>query len=93
MLVEPQPPQLRRRVDLAHLLDRQPGIKRVQDAISPRTMIASLSPSKSNRAPGPSPSIRGRIQTWLAQPSTFVAGTLNASSSGAIALPMSITWR
>jgi hypothetical protein len=35
MLVEPQPPQLRRRVDLAHLLHRQPGIKRVQDRDQP----------------------------------------------------------
>ena len=39
------------------------------------------------------PSTIGRIQTWLAQPSTLVAGSRKAASSGGIALPSSITWR
>ena len=37
--------------------------------------------------------VTGRSQTWLAQPSTFSAGTLNSSANGGIARPSSITWR
>ena len=46
---------------------------------------------KSKRAAPPSPAMRGTIQTWLAQPSTLLAGVISAASIGGIARPRSMT--
>ncbi len=43
MLVQPQPRQFRGRIDRPHLIQRQPGIKRVQDGDQPPDDHASLS--------------------------------------------------